>query len=151
MIEILLLEIVYIQLMILLLKKLGIQTIDMIKKYLLCCLTLIVATYSYSQNTSEITITREQLVTANLIFTEHKKLKETVPLLQEQIANLELINKSWRNTDSIRRIQLLNYENIIKDKDRSIEGLNRSLKNKKTIIKGGIISSCVLIICLIVK
>lgn len=70
----------------------------------------------FSQNTSTVTITGEQLKTTNLIFAEHQKLSETVPLLKSQITNLELINKSWEKTDSVRRVQLLYYGNIIEDK-----------------------------------
>ena len=86
---------------------------------------------AFSQNTSTVTITGEQLKTTNLIFAEHQKLSETVPLLKSQITNLELINKSWEKTDSVRRVQLLYYGNIIEDKNRSIEGLNKSLKKKQ--------------------
>lgn len=106
----------------------------------------------YSQNTSTITITSEQLKTTNLIFAEHQKLSKTVPLLKSQITNLELINKSWEKTDSVRRVQLLYYGNIIEDKNRSIEGLNKSLKRKQNIIKYGAAGSCVLILlCLLLK
>lgn len=106
----------------------------------------------YSQNTSTITITSEQLKTTNLIFAEHQKLSKTVPLLKSQITNLELINKSWEKTDSVRRVQLLYYGNIIEDKNRSIEGLNKSLKKKQNIIKYGAAGSCVLILlCLLLK
>ena len=106
----------------------------------------------YSQNTSTITITSEQLKTTNLIFAEHQKLSKTVPLLKSQITNLELINKSWEKNDSVRRVQLLYYGNIIEDKNRSIEGLNKSLKKKQNIIKYGTAGSCVLILlCLLLK
>ena len=66
-----------------------------------------------------------------MIFAEHQKLSETIPLLKNQITNLELINKSWEKTDSVHRVQLLYYGNIIEDKNRSIEGLNKSLKKKQ--------------------
>ena len=106
----------------------------------------------YSQNTSTVTITSEQLKTTNLIFAEHQMLSETVPLLKSKITNLELINKSWEKTDSIHRVQLLYYGNIIEDKNRSIEGLNKSLKKKQNIIKYGTAGSCVLILlCLLLK
>ena len=97
----------------------------MMRKYLLLCLVLIASICAFSQNTSTVTITSEQLKTTNLIFAEHQKLSETVPLLKSQITNLELINKSWEKTDSVRRVQLLYYGNIIEDKNRSIE--NRDL------------------------
>ncbi len=122
------------------------------RKYLLLCLVLIASCYVYSQNTSTITITNDQLKTATLIFAEHQKLLETVPLLNNQISNLELINKSWERTDSIRKTQLTNYSKILRDKERSIEDLNKSLKRKQNVIKYGTVSSCVLILlCLLVK
>lgn len=87
-----------------------------------------------------------------MIFAEHQKLSETVPLLNKRITNLELINKSWEKTDSLRRVQLLYYGNIIEDKNRSIEGLNKSLKKKQNVIKYGAAGSCVLILlCLLLK
>ena len=90
--------------------------------------------------------------TANLIFVEHKKLTETVPLLNKEINNLQLINKSWEKTDSLRRLQLTYYDDIIEDKNRSIESLNKSLKKKQNIIKYGSAGSCVLLIlCLLLK
>lgn len=122
------------------------------RKCLLLCLAVTVSIYAFSQNTSTITITSEQLRITNLIFAEHQKLSETVPLLESQIANLELINKSWEKTDSIHRVQLLYYGNIIEDKNRSIEGLNKSLKKKQNVIKYGAASSYVLILlCLLLK
>ena len=122
------------------------------RKCLLLCLVVTVSIYAFSQNTSTITITSEQLRITNLIFAEHQKLSETVPLLESQIANLELINKSWEKTDSIHRVQLLYYGNIIEDKNRSIEGLNKSLKKKQNVIKYGAASSYVLILlCLLLK
>lgn len=54
--------------------------------------------------------------------------------------------------DSVRRVQLLYYGNIIEDKNRSIEGLNKSLKKKQNVIKYGAAGSCVLILlCLLLK
>jgi len=92
------------------------------------------------------------LRTANLIFIEHKKLTETVPLLNKEINNLQLINESWEKTDSLRRLQLTYYDDIIEDKNRSIENLNKSLKKKQNIIKYGSAGSCVLLIlCLLLK
>ena len=71
---------------------------------LLLCLMILLPTYSFSQTTSTITITPEQLKTTNLIFLEHEKYTKEVPLLNKKIETLEEINKSWLHTDSIRRI-----------------------------------------------
>ena len=122
----------------------------MIKKLLLLCLVLIVSTSSFSQDTLK--ITSDQLRTANLVFLEHKKFSEQIPLLNQQITNLEQINESWKQTDSIRKSQLLYSNQVIEDKNKSIEGLNKSLKRKDSIIKyGGTASVLTIILCLLLK
>lgn len=122
----------------------------MIKKLLLLCLVLIVSTSSFSQDTLK--ITSEQLRLTNVIFLEHKKFSEQVPLLQQQITNLEQINESWKQTDSIRKSQLLYCNQVIEDKNKSIEGLNKSLKRKQNLIKyGGAASVLTIILCLLLK
>lgn len=123
---------------------------SMIKKLLLLCLVLIVSTSSFSQDTLK--ITSEQLRLTNVIFLEHKKFSEQVPLLQQQITNLEQINESWKQTDSIRKSQLLYCNQVIEDKNKSIEGLNKSLKRKQNLIKyGGTASVLTIILCLLLK
>ena len=52
---------------------------------LLLCLMILLPTYSFSQTTSTITITPEQLKTTNLIFLEHEKYTKEVPLLNKKI------------------------------------------------------------------
>ena len=123
---------------------------SMIKKLLLLCLVLIVSTSSFSQDTLK--ITSEQLRLTNVVFLEHKKFSEQVPLLQQQITNLEQINESWKQTDSIRKSQLLYCNQVIEDKNKSIEGLNKSLKRKQNLIKyGGTASVLTIILCLLLK
>lgn len=123
---------------------------SMIKKLLLLCLVLIVSTSSFSQDTLK--ITSEQLRLTNVIFLEHKKFSEQIPLLQQQITNLEQINESWKQTDSIRKSQLLYCNQVIEDKNKSIEGLNKSLKRKQNLIKyGGTASVLTIILCLLLK
>lgn len=117
------------------------------RKHLLLCLVLIVPILCYSQDT--LRITSEQLKITNLIFAEHKKYSQTIPLLEKQISNLLLINKSWEKTDSINRI---NYQTRLQIKDKAIKNLEKSLKQKQDIIKYSTISSCVLVIlCLLIK
>lgn len=125
----------------------------MIKRLLLLCLVLIVSTSSSLSNTSDsIKITKEQLRLTNVIFLEHRKFSEQVPLLQQQITNLEQINESWKQTDSIRKSQLLYCNQVIEDKNKSIEGLNKSLKRKQSLIKyGGTVSVLTIILCLLLK
>lgn len=118
------------------------------KKYFLIILFLFCVKV-YSQN---IIITSEQLKTANLIFTEHQMLLETIPLLENKISNLELINKSWEHTDSIYKIQLSYYKNSLEDKNKTIKDLNKSIKNKQNTIKYGAAGSCIIIVlCLLLK
>lgn len=122
----------------------------MIKRLLLLCLVLIVSTSSFSQDTLK--ITSEQLRLTNVIFLEHRKFSEQVPLLRQQITNLEQINESWKQTDSIRKSQLLYCNQVIEDKNKSIEGLNKSLKRKQSLIKyGGTVSVLTIILCLLLK
>ena len=110
------------------------------RKFLLLCLILIARTYSFSQNT--VVITSEELRTANLIFLEHKQLKETIPLLELRINNLELINNSWQKRDSINQSIITADRKTIEDKDKAIERLNKSIDNRNKVIKFGIIGIC---------
>ena len=75
-----------------------------------------------------VTITDKQLKTANLIFLEHEKLSKEVPLLNEQISNLEKINSTWQHTDSIRKSNELKYIKTINDNDSKIKQLKKDKK-----------------------
>lgn len=120
------------------------------KKFLTLCLLLIVPTLSSLGDTLK--ITSEQLKTTNLIFAEHKKFSEQIPLLEQQIINLKQIDESWKRTDSIRKSQLYYYSLVIEDKNKSIEGLNKSLKRRKNTIKyGATVSVLTIILCLFLK
>lgn len=120
-----------------------------IRKLLLCLMTLL-PTYSFSQTTSTITITPEQLKTTNLIFLEHEKYTKEVPLLNKKIETLEKINKSWLHTDSIRRINEKKYNTIIKKDSIKITQLQSSRKKYKVVTKISIILNIILA-CLLVK
>lgn len=117
---------------------------------LLLCLMILLPTYSFSQNTSTITITPEQLKTTNLIFLEHEKYTKEVPLLNKKIETLEKINKSWLHTDSIRRINEKQYNAIIKKDSIKITQLQSSHKKYKVVTKISIILNIILA-CLLVK
>lgn len=117
---------------------------------LLLCLMILLPTYSFSQTTSTITITPEQLKTTNLIFLEHKKYTKEVPLLNKKIETLEEINKSWLHTDSIRRINEKQYNTIIKKDSIKIAQLQSSHKKYKVVTKISIIVNIILA-CLLVK
>lgn len=117
---------------------------------LLLCLMILLPTYSFSQTTSTITITPEQLKTTNLIFLEHEKYTKEVPLLNKKIETLERINKSWLHTDSIRRINEKQYNTIIKKDSIRITQLQSSHKKYKVVTKISIILNIILA-CLLVK
>lgn len=117
---------------------------------LLLCLMILLPTYSFSQTTSTITITPEQLKTTNLIFLEHEKYTKEVPLLNKKIETLEKINKSWLHNDSIRRINEKQYNTIIKKDSIKITQLQSSRKKYKVVTKISIILNIVLA-CLLVK
>ena len=117
---------------------------------LLLCLMILLPTYSFSQTTSTITITPEQLKTTNLIFLEHEKYTKEVPLLNKKIKTLEKINKSWLHADSIRRINEKQYNTIIKKDSIKITQLQSSRKKYKVVTKISIILNIILA-CLLVK
>ena len=117
---------------------------------LLLCLMILLPTYSFSQTTSTITITPEQLKTTNLIFREHEKYTKEVPLLNKKIETLEEINKSWLHTDSIRKINEKQYNAIIKKDSIKITQLQGSHKKYKVVTKISIILNIILA-CLLVK
>ena len=117
---------------------------------LLLCLMVLLPTYSFSQTTSTITITPEQLKTTNLIFLEHEKYTKEVPLLNKKIETLEEINKSWLHTDSIRKINEKQYNAIIKKDSIKITQLQSSHKKYKVVTKISIIVNIILA-CLLVK
>lgn len=117
---------------------------------LLLCLMILLPTYSFSQTTSTITITPEQLKTTNLIFLEHEKYTKEVPLLNKKIETLEKINKSWLHADSIRRINEKKYNTIIKKDSIKITQLQSSRKKYKVVTKISIILNIILA-CLLVK
>lgn len=120
------------------------------RKSLLLWLMILLPICSFSQTTSTITITPEQLKTTNLIFLEHKKYSEEVPLLEKKIETLEQINKSWSHTDSIRRVNELQYNSIIKKDSIQISKLQKSGKTTKTVAKISIILNIILG-CLLLK
>ena len=119
----------------------------MIKRYLLFCLILIVPILSISQTTSDsIKITSEQLKITNLIFAEHAKLSNQVLLLESQVRNLEKVDSIWLHTDSIRREQVTQYEQVIQQQEKRFEKTKRQSWFKDFIISGlSILSLCLLL------
>ena len=119
----------------------------MIKRYLLFCLILIVPILSISRTTSDsIKITSEQLKTTNLIFAEHAKLSSQVLLLENQVRNFEKVDSIWLHTDSIRRKQIIQYEQVIQQQEKKFKKTKKWSRFKDFIIGGlSILSLCLLL------
>ena len=119
----------------------------MIKKYLLFCLILIAPILSISQTTSDsIKITSEQLKTTNLIFAEHTKLSSQVLLLKNQVQNFEKVDSIWLYTDSIRKEQIAQYEQVIQQQEKTLKKIKKLSKFKDFIISGlSVLSLCLLL------
>lgn len=70
--------------------------------------------------------------------------------MQNQIKNLEEINYSWIKTDSIRRVQLIQYRKELLKNSERIELLEQSIKKRNNIILFGTgtltISLCLLLL-----
>ena len=87
----------------------------------------------HSQDTSKITITSEQLRTTNLIFAEHKEYSKLVPLLQQENANLLIVNDTWARSDSLKTLQLHEKEQEMLKQAQHIERLKKDLKISSTV------------------
>lgn len=99
----------------------------------------------HSQDTSKITITSEQLRTANLIFAEHEEYSKLVPLLQQENTNLLIVNDTWVKSDSLKTLQLYEKEQEMLKQAQHIEKLKKDLKFSSavggTVIGVGIIAA----------
>ena len=117
----------------------------MIKRYLLFYLILIAPILSISQTISDsIKISSEQLRITNLIFAEHAKLSSQVPLLKNQVSNLEKVDSIWLHTDSIRREQIVEYEQVIQQQEKKLNKIKKWSIFKNYII-GGLCIICLLL------
>ena len=102
----------------------------------------------YSQDTSRITITSDQLRTANLIFAEHKELSQLVPLIQQENTNLQTINKTWERTDSIKTSQINQQYKMIEKQNENIDKLKKSIKVRNTVTGVSLITA---LLCLLLN
>lgn len=100
-------------------------------------------------NDSVVLITPQQLKTTNLIFNEHKMLREKVPLLNNQIKSLEELNSSYVKQDSLRLEQINLYKNAYENSDKQYLKLQRQYKTYRTVsIVGGIALFCLgILVC----
>lgn len=102
----------------------------------------------YSQDTSRITITSDQLRTANLIFAEHKEYSQLVPLIRQENANLQIINKTWERTDSIKTSQINQQYKMIEKQNENIDKLKKSIKVRNTVTGVSLITA---LLCLLLN
>ena len=102
----------------------------------------------YSQDTSRSTITSDQLRTANLIFAEHKEFSQLVPLIQQENANLQIINKTWERTDSIKTSQINQQYKMIEKQNENIDKLKKSIKVRNTVTGVSLITA---LLCLLLN
>lgn len=112
-------------------------------------------TYNGIGKDSVILITKDQLKETNLIFAEHKKLLTDNTLLLEQVSLYKEDNQLLSYSDSIKTLQINNYENLSNLYIDKIDDLTHSLKKKNTSLLvwkiGGITVGVGLIIWLILK
>lgn len=102
----------------------------------------------YSQDTSRITITSDQLRTANLIFAEHKEFSRLVPLIRQENTNLQIINKTWERTDSIKTSQINQQYKMIERQNETIDKLKKSIKVRNTVTGVSLITA---LLCLLLN
>lgn len=123
---------------------------------------LLVRIMCFSSNTSEVIrqdstvlITSDQLKYANLIFVEHRKLLEENRLLYEQLHNYQAKTDYLLKIDSIRTVQITNYQRINEAYVMQIEDLNKAIKRKNRTVTywkiGGITVSVGLVLFLLLK
>lgn len=107
---------------------------------------------SDSTKITQITITSNQLRTANLIFAEHKELSTLVPLLQQENANLRIVNQTWERTDSLRRSQIYQKNQIISQQATELDKMEKSLQTS-LVISGSVTGTAIIIaiLCLCLK
>lgn len=109
---------------------------------------MILCSSIYSQDTSRITITSDQLRTANLIFAEHKEYSQLVPLIRQENANLQTINKTWERTDSIKTYQINQQSKMIERQNENIDKLKKSIKVRNTVTGVSLITA---LLCLLLN
>ena len=123
---------------------------------------LLVRIICFSSNTSKVIsqdstvlITSDQLKYANLIFVEHKKLLEENELLYQQVQNYRIKTDYLLKIDSLRVMQISNYQHINKTYVTQIENLNKAIKKKDRAVTcwkiGGITVSIGLVLFLLLK
>ena len=127
-------------------QKLSILKNNIKRIALALCLLMTLCSSMYSQDTSRITITSDQLRSANLIFAEHKEYSRLVP--QQENANLQTINKTWERTDSIKTSQINQQYKMIEKQNENIDKLKKSIKVRNTVTGVSLITA---LLCLLLN
>ena len=105
---------------------------------ILLLITLLTAITSFSQT---ISIGTEQLKETNLIFIEHRKLLEENALLYKQLDNFQKSYNILTQIDSTRIKEIAEYKEIVNDRNKQIENLNKEINAKDKAFKGWRIGS----------
>ena len=105
---------------------------------ILLLITLLTAITSFSQT---ISIGTEQLKETNLIFIEHRKLLEENALLCKQLDNFQKSYNILTQIDSTRIKEIAEYKEIVNDRNKQIESLNKEINAKDKAFKGWRIGS----------
>ena len=108
------------------------------KYVILLLITLLTAITSFSQT---ISIGTEQLKETNLIFIEHRKLLEENALLYKQLDNFQKSYNILTQIDSTRIKEIAEYKEIVNDRNKQIESLNKEINAKDKAFKGWRIGS----------
>ena len=105
---------------------------------ILLLIPLLTAITSFSQT---ISIGTEQLKETNLIFIEHRKLLEENALLYKQLDNFQKSYNILTQIDSTRIKEIAEYKEIVNDRNKQIENLNKEINAKDKAFKGWRIGS----------
>ena len=105
---------------------------------ILLLITLLTAITSFSQT---ISIGTEQLKETNLIFIEHRKLLEENALLYKQLDNFQKSYNILTQIDSVRVKEIAEYKEIVNDRNKQIESLNKEIDAQNKAFKGWRIGS----------
>ena len=105
---------------------------------ILLLITLLTAITSFSQT---ISIGTEQLKETNLIFIEHRKLLEENALLYKKLDNFQKSYNILTQIDSTRIKEIAEYKEIVNDRNKQIESLNKEINAKDKAFKGWRIGS----------
>jgi hypothetical protein len=94
---------------------------------------------------SLIVITPLQLKKTNIIFVEHARMKEEIPLLQETINLQDSTIKLMDTSQQIQTQQILNYKTHVGEQQKTLNELDKTLQKeikKKHTYKGFAIGGC---------